>query len=175
MIFLSKANRNKHEYDEFEHTTKRLRKLSFSEAMSKASAITVEELIKNMTEYFNFLIAHQMKEYKVVPVVENVVHTIGKHYEDSFMFTLKSHDGRPFIVVENVNIARATMVFKVITEKYEKALLAVFDYVQSGIVNKRSAVRSSNIDFKNSGVVQCKSIDHDSLHEWKRSMQKWFR
>lgn len=175
LIFLAKANREKHEYDEFEHTTKRLHKLSFSEAMSKASAITVEELIKNKTEYFNFLIAHQMKEYKVVPVVENVVHTIGKHYEDSFMFTLKSHDGQSFIVVENVNIARATMVFKVITGQYEKALRAVFDYVQSDRVNKRSAVRSSDIDFKNSGVVQCKSIDHDSLNDWKRSMLKWFR
>lgn len=172
LIFLAKKNKQR-ETEELEHKDKKLHKLCFAEAMERASSMTVEELIRNKNKYFDFLIAHQMKEYRVVPITENVAHTNSRHDEDSFIFTLKSHDGHPFIIVENINIDRASMVFKTRAERYEEALYAVFEYVQSDRINKRSFVRGGALDFKNSGVVQCKSIDHDD--EWKRRMCQLFK
>lgn len=173
LIFLTKENRLK-DIEEFEHIMTP-RKISFDEAMARAGSKTVEELIKNKTDYFNFLIAHQMREHRVVPVTESLSYFRGKHNEDSFMFTLKSYNGKPFIIVENVNIKRATMIFKASIERYDDALRAVFDYVQSDWYNKRSTVRGGHIDFKNSGVVECKSVDHNSFDEWKHRMLQYFK
>lgn len=173
LVFLAKENRLR-DIDEFEHIDTP-RRFNFNEAMERAESKSPEELIKKKTSYFDFLIAHQMKGYRVVPVTESLSYFRGKHVEDSFMFTLKSHDGQLFIVVENENIKRATMVFKASAEKFYDALRAVFEYVQSDVCNKRSTVRGGRIDFKNTGVTKCKSIDHDGFDEWKRCMTQYFR
>ena len=172
LIFLTKKNRQK-EIEEIEHADKKLHKLCFAKAMERANFMTVEELIRNKNKYFDFLIVHQMKGYKVVPITESVAHTNSRRDEDSFMFTLKSHDGHPFIVVENVNIARASIVFMTKAERYEEALYAIFEYIQSDKINKRSFVREGALDIKDNGVVRYKSIDHND--NWERRMRQYLR
>ena len=71
--------------------------------------------------------------------------------EASFIFTAKSWDGRVFVIIENVNPDRSTLLFKIERDMYMTALHTIFDYIQSDVINKRSAIRDRDINFYNVG------------------------
>ncbi|MBO5016681.1 MAG: hypothetical protein J6C92_12900 [Bacteroidaceae bacterium] len=107
-----------------------------------------------------------MNEYKIVPVSENVSHSWSSYDEASFIFTVKSWDGRLFIIIENVNPDRSTLLFKVESEMYMSALHTIFDYVQSDVINRRSAIHDGDISFYNAGVVAYWTFNHDTYVDW---------
>ena len=141
-------------------------KRSFDAALSKAASMKPEEFKRYKSKFIDFLVEHQMDEYKVVPVSENVSHSRSSYDEASFIFTAKSWDSRIFIIIENVNPDRSTLLFKVERDKYMTALHTIFDYIQSDIINKRSAIRNGDISFDNAGIVAYWAFNHDSYTDW---------
>lgn len=141
-------------------------KRSFQSALSKAASMKPEEFRRYKSKFIDFLVGHQMDEYKVVPVSENISHSRGSYDEASFIFTAKSWDGHLFIIIENVNPDRSTLLFKVRREMYMTALHTIFDYIQSEVINKRSAIRDGEINFGNAGIVTYWTFNHDSYIDW---------
>ena len=142
-------------------------KRSFESALSKAAAMKPEDFKRYKSKFIDFLVEKQMDEYKVVPVSENVSHSRSSYDEASFIFTAKSWDGRIFIIIENVNPDRSTLLFKVERDMYMTALHTIFDYIQSDVINKRSAIRDGDIDFGNIGILAYWTFNHDSYIDWK--------
>ena len=149
-------------------------KRSFESALSKAAAMKPEDFKKYKSKFIDFLVEQQMDEYKVVPVSENVSHSRSSYEEASFIFTAKSWDGRVFIIIENVNPDRSTLLFKVELDMYMTALHAIFDYIQSDVINKRSAIRDGDIDFGNIGILAYWTFNHDSYIDWMYRLKSYF-
>lgn len=141
-------------------------KRSFQSALSKAASMKPEEFRRYKSKFIDFLVGHQMDEYKVVPVSENISHSRGSYDEASFIFTVKSWDDRLFIIIENVNPDRSTLLFKVERDMYMTALHTIFDYIQSDVINKRSAIRDGDISFGNASIVAYWTFNHDSYIDW---------
>lgn len=160
LIYLANEAREADDDVEIRHNARTMYRLDFSKAISKAKDISLEELEKYKSKYINYLIAHQMKEYKVVPVTERISHTSGSHNEDSFIFTAKSLEKHLFIIVENLNTDRATIVFKVRADSYMKALRTIFDYVQSDRINKRYTICCRDVKFIDAGIIDYWRIEH---------------
>ena len=148
-------------------------KRSFESALSKAATMKPEDFKKYKSKFIDFLVEQQMDEYKVVPVSENVSHSRSSYEEASFIFTAKSWDGRVFIIIENVNPDRSTLLFKVELDMYMTALHAIFDYIQSDVINKRSAIRDGEIDFGNIGILAYWTFNHDSYIDWMYRLKSY--
>lgn len=142
--------------------------MSFSQAMSKAKQLSPEEFKKWKSEYIDFLVTQQSKEYKVIPCVERVVHSIGDTTEYAFMFSIECKSGDILIVHENVNPDRSTLLFIVKRANYEKCIRAIYDFLQSAEINKRSSLRERDLDIGQVGIERYRSINHDYLYSWKR-------
>ena len=145
-------------------------KRSFDSALSRAAAMKPEDFKRYKSKFIDFLVEHQMDEFKVVPVSENISHSRSSFEEASFIFTAPSWDGRIFIIIENINPDRSTLLFKVERDMYMTALHTIFDYIQSDVINKRSAIRDGDISFGSAGVVAYWTYNHDSYIDWKHRL-----
>lgn len=158
-------------------TTKRIAPLqmSFRQALSKAQQMTPEEFKKYKSEYIDFLVTQQSKKYKVIPCVERLAHTTGDTTEYAFMFSIECRSGDILIVHENVNPDRSTLLFVVKLDNYDKAIRAIYNFLQSAEINKRSSIRSGDIDKGEVGIERYNSINHDYLNSWQRVIMSYKR
>lgn len=142
--------------------------MSFKQALSKAQQMTPVEFAKYKSEFINFLLMKQSDKYKVIPCLERLAHTDNDIIEEAFMFSLKEKTGRYLIVYENVNADRSTLLFEVEEKDYDLTVQSIYDFLQSAEINKRSNLRSRNIELKEANVRRFKSINHDI--SWKHSI-----
>lgn len=141
--------------------------VSFSQAMSKARQMTPEEFKKYKSNYIDFLVTQQSERFKVIPCVERLAHTDSDTTEYAFIFSIECNSGDILIVHENVNPDRSTLLFVVKNENYDKAIRAIYDFMQSAEVNKRSSLRDRDIKIEQASIERYRSINHDYLSSWK--------
>lgn len=144
--------------------------MSFTQALSKAKLMTPEEFKKYKSKYIDFLVTQQSKKYKVIPCVERLVHSTGETTEYAFMFSIECKLGKNLIVYENVNPDRSTFLFIVKTDGFDKSIREIYDFLQSGEINKRSSLRNRNIDICDTGIESYRSINHDEFYSWKSTI-----
>ncbi len=149
--------------------------MSFKQALSKAQKMTEEEFKKYKSEFIDFLVAQQSKKFKVIPCVERLAHSTGDTTEYAFMFSIECKSGNILIVHENVNPDRSTLLFVVKRENYDKAIRAIYDFLQSAEINKRSSIRSGDIDKGQVGIESYNSINHDNLYSWQKVITNYKR
>ena len=142
--------------------------MSFKQALSKAQQMTPEEFKKYKSEYIDFLVKMQSKDYKVIPCVERLAHSTGDITEYAFIFSLKCGNDNIMIVHENVNPDRSTLIFEVKSATFNNSIRAIYDFLQSAEINKRSNLRLRNIEMEEAGVVRYRSINHDNFYQWNR-------
>ncbi len=147
--------------------------MSFSQALSKANQMTEDEFRKYKSKYIDFLVIKQSKKYKVIPCVERLAHTNSDITEYAFMFSIECSTGRILIVHENVNPDRSSLLFLVKHEHYNKAIRAIYDFLQGAEINKRSNLRSKDLDLDNTQIVSYKSINHDDINSWKHAISTY--
>lgn len=141
--------------------------VSFSQAMSKARQMPPEEFKKYKSNYIDFLVTQQSERFKVIPCVERLAHTDSDTTEYAFIFSIECNSGDILIVHENVNPDRSTLLFVVKNENYERAIRAIYDFMQSAEVNKRSSLRDRDIKIEQASIERYRSINHDYLSSWK--------
>lgn len=143
------------------------RKMLFHQALSMAQQMTLREFEKYKSEYINYLIKLQCDKYKIIPCVEKLAHMAGETAEYAFLFSIKCCNGHIMIVHENVNPDRSTLLFWIKEKEYEKTVRAIYDFLQSAEINKRSSIRERTVLIPNKGVITYKSVNHDDLDSWK--------
>lgn len=147
-------------------------KLTFDSAMSKAASMKPEDFRKYKSQFINYLIFQQHKQFKVVPMSESITHSNITFEEATFIFTVKSWDNNLLLIIENVNPDRSTIIFKVFPDQYKDALQTIFDFMQSNLVNKRSSIRENSLTFSNCGIIKYWSCNHDSFNDWRERMER---
>ena len=127
----------------------------------------LRELKKKKSKFLNFLVSKQEPHRKVVPCKELLSYEKSRSEEDAFIFSIKSHySQRELLVLENVNVARATVAFIISKSHYESALRVAFDFIRSNELNKRQRLHYKRFDFSKSGIIDYVCINHSFLHEW---------
>ena len=144
--------------------------MSFSQAMSKARQMTPEEFKKYKSKYIDYLVVEQSKEYKIVPCAERLAHTTGDTTEFAFLFSIPCGNDKVMIVHENVNPDRSTLLFLVRREEFQKSIRAIYDFLQSPEINKRSSLRSRDLEIDSAMILRYKSINHDNYSSWKQTI-----
>ena len=144
--------------------------MSFSQAMSKAKQMTPEEFKKYKSKYIDYLVAEQSKDYKIVPCAERLAHTTGDTTEFAFLFSIPCGNDKVMIVHENVNPDRSTLLFLVRKEEFQKSIRAIYDFLQSAEINKRSSLRSRDLEIDSAKILRYKSINHDDYSSWKQTI-----
>ena len=149
--------------------------MTFKQALSKAAQMTPEEFEKYKSDYINFLVKMQSEDYKVIPCVERLAHSNSDMTEYAFLFSIKCSSGKILIVHENVNPDRATLLFLVKEENFNKSIREIYDFLQSAEINKRSSLRGKNIEIEDAGILSYRSINHDDLYSWKQTINTYKR
>ena len=144
--------------------------MSFKQALSKAQQMTPEEFKKYKSKYIDYLVAEQSKDYKIVPCAERLAHTTGDTTEFAFLFSIPCGNDKVMIVHENVNPDRSTLLFLVRKEEFQKSIRAIYDFLQSPEINKRSSLRSRDLEIDSAKILRYKSINHDDYSSWKQTI-----
>ncbi len=135
---------------------------SFKKSYDTAALLTPEFFKKYKSHYIDFLVNKQLENYRIVPVVERLEHNNSKTDEEAFIFTLNtSVEEELCIVLENVNPARATIIFCILRKGYKKTLHNIYDFICSTEVNKRSRLHSNFYILDYMGVLRYKCVNHD--------------
>ena len=113
------------------------------------------------TEYLEYLQEKQDVEYKYIPVFESSWET-----PDGFLFTIKCKHGY-LLVWESTSqtINKATYVFEVRPEELKTLQQLLFDYIISGVQNKRKNLRQKAV--KEFMGINYRFINHDDFAIWK--------
>lgn len=122
-------------------------------------------LPRELSTYLNFLYTNHVKEYPLIPIEEGEPNS--KVKERGALFTLIM-DGRPHIVWENFNIARATYVFLCTEEDYEARRQLIFDYIMTGKTGKRSFLRTE--ECASTFGQKPRMIVHNNFESWVRHL-----
>lgn len=147
---------------------------SFEDALAKANDL---ELKKLKSRYINYLSTMQVAGYKVIPCTERVSHksNVTERMEEAFIFTLPSR--RPYklvLAVENLNTARATMLFSFRRMHYDKVLRAIFNYIHGSEDNKRSTLRKWE-SYRPDGIeIEYHAVNHRrdaQQYSWYETMR----
>ena len=147
---------------------------------TKNHELILKRLREKKQNYLNHLIKNQLADYKLVPAVEMIAYesaeSIGE--EDVFIFTIQTNNFHyryldcVNIVYENVNPARASIVFTVEKKYYNQALQSIFNFMNDAKKkNKRSKLRQ--IVSLNSYIKNLNVVNHsDVMHSWAVSIKK---
>lgn len=149
--------------------------MSFKQALSKAQQMTPEDFQKYKSKYIDYLVTLQSRKYKVIPCVERLAHSTGDTTEYAFMFSIECSSGKILIVHENVNPDRSTLLFVVKHDAYDKSIREIYNFLQSAEINKRSSLRSRDLDLDDAQIISYKSINHDDLYSWKQTISTYKR
>ena len=150
--------------------------IKFSFPFEKSIKQDYDKILANLrlrkSSYFDYLSQVQIKGKNPVPCTELLTHTYGiGENEDAFIFSVKSfHCDEVKLVFENVNEARATIVFEVMANMYEKALRCIFDFMRSDEYNKRQRLHYKKFNFQNHGITRYYFINHTTVREWKYNL-----
>lgn len=92
--------------------------------------------------------------------------------EDSFIFAIKMKDDLFAIIFENVLFARASEVFVVRENEYEKCVNLIFNYFTDyELKQKRLAIKRKLIKAEDFNAIKYVSIDHDKFPTWINNIQ----
>ena len=149
--------------------------MSFTQALSRAKQMTPEDFQKYKSNYIDYLVMLQSKEYKVIPCVERLAHSTGDTTEYAFMFSIECNSGKVLIVHENVNPDRSTLLFLVKKESFNQSIREIYNFLQSAEINKRSSLRDKSVEIENAGILSYRSINHEDLYSWKQTISTYKR
>lgn len=147
--------------------------MSFKQAKAKANQMTPEEFQKYKSEFIDFLVKRQTRKYKVIPCVERLSYSRGDSWEYAFLFSINLKSGDIMIVHENINPSRSSLIFVVNKEKYDKAIRAIYDFLQSAEINKRSSLRDHDLTIGNNLIKYYSYLDHDYFFTWSNTIESY--
>lgn len=143
---------------------------SFKKSYDVAATLSPDYFKKYKSQYIDFLVNKQLENYRIVPVIERLEHYDSKTDEEAFMFTLETtNEDKLCIVLENVNPARASIIFYILKRGYKKILHNLFDFICGTEINKRSKLHSNSYKLDSIGIFKYKCINHDL--NWKYNME----
>lgn len=150
------------------------KKRDFDFIVKKLSPFIIRGKLKEYrSRYIDFLCSVQDKNYKIIPAIEYraFVSNMAEMEENSFIFTVKTIR-RLFLVYENINEARSTILFEIDESLYWEASKYVFDFFISEVENKRELLANRDVQFNKEMIIGYSRLKHDNFNDWKFRLEQ---
>lgn len=124
--------------------------------------------------YLSYLATLQISEYKILYLLERVIHESGQVDTDEYgyLFVIKKTSAQMILLYENItDSSRSSIVFYVNPEEYVKAVEIIRKFLACEIKNKRQKLSFGQIQFNNPCIREVKRIKHTDLIDWKYNIQ----
>lgn len=131
---------------------------------------SIENSLLCKSIYIDALIRHQSEKYRIYRGCE----LIGYDQEDCFVFTVQLSNSLIAIVYENINFARATEIFIIKQDSYNRCINALLAYFYSDLKMKRQNLREKTISPDKFFCISYHTINHDSLEVWNKQISTKF-
>jgi len=115
--------------------------LRYIQKLEQNEILELYDQLLSRTEYLKHLASMISPEFKLIPVLE---YANGK-VEDSFLFRIRNKNGNRLLIWENVNLSRATYIFKFPESKHTEILKRIEEFICSkDFEHKRSILSSTS-------------------------------
>ena len=144
--------------------------LRYNHKLEQHELLEIYDCLLSHTEYLKYLANKIDTEFRLIPVLE---YANGK-VEDSFLFRIRNKNGNILLVWENVNVSRATYIFKFTEKKQEEVLKKIEDFIcTTGFEHKRSMLSSDTLLSKKSKLELCflKKYSHENFSDFKSEIE----
>jgi hypothetical protein len=132
--------------------------------------VDLYEEFLSRTDYLKHLAKMLNEEFRLIPVRE---YSNGK-FEDSFLFRFRNRNGNILLVWENVNVSRATYVFKFSQEKHKEVLKNIeFFITNTDFEHKRSVLSGKHLESRKIKKKLCfyQKYSHEDFPKFKSEIE----
>jgi hypothetical protein len=158
------------EHYEIKVTKRKKGVVRHTDKLEKDELIEINEELLSRTEYLKHLAKIIGPEFKLIPVLE---YANGK-VEDSFLFRLRNKNGNILLIWENVNVSRATYIFKFPERKQDQALKNIEDFISTtDFEHKRSILSSKSGNSRKIKLELCfyEKYAHKDISKFKAEVE----
>lgn len=123
--------------------------------------------------YLSYLSSLQSESNRIYRILELVCHANSDSDidESGFLFTINTNHAYSLIVYENISdLSRSTIVFKVYTSQYDRAIEVIRTFFANDMVNKRQKLAYGSIRFNSSSIISYHRLFHTYFSEWKSNL-----
>lgn len=137
-----------------------------------SSTPTAKDVLRDYkSEWFSFLERKQLSNFGIIPILENISNVATSREEPALLFTLGFNNETYTLVYEGTCISRASYIFVIERNSYEKAVTIISSYFSSEKINKRSELQFSRDMFKKTdGFLRVIRVLHDNKENWEYTM-----
>lgn len=129
---------------------------------------------KIKSPYILFLSKKQSEHRFIYYLLESINHNSSEtdYDEHGYLFTLKEWSGESTLIFENVtDESRSSIVFKVRSAHFDKAVEAIRRFLASDIKNKRQKLANGQIRINDSSVISINRIIHNDYYSWQSQVK----
>ena len=130
------------------------------------------------SHFLSYLSTLQVKERTIFSMLETVIHSASENQydEDGYLFTIYQDNDKCVLLYENTSdSSRSSLVFNVITSKYDEAIDVIKRFLSSDIENKRFKLCQKQISFNTPSILRYTRIIHRDYIEWKYAVDRLLR
>lgn len=123
--------------------------------------------------YLSLLSTLQHSDYKIIYLLERVIHEIGLVDTDEYgyLFVLKKIEKKMILLYENItDSSRSSLMFFIKPEFYEEAVDHIKKFLAGNIKNKRQKIAYGQIYFDSALILAVKRIKHTNITDWKYAL-----
>lgn len=133
----------------------------------------IRNLIKD-NQYLKYLCQAQDMSIPIYFVYENYSTQDFQSFEESYIFSLQTHNGMKLYVYENSSIFHSTVIFISDEGKSLNAINQIHTFFNSNEINKRKLIQWNKVDF-NTPIKTYRRIVHSSFPQWKKDLENYLR
>ncbi len=138
--------------------------------LNRIELLEMYDVLLSRTDYLKHLAKIISPEFKIIPVLE---YSNGK-VEDSFLFRLRNKNGNILLIWENVNLSRATYIFKFPESKQEITLKKIKEFIcTTDFELKRSILSSKTGTSRKIKMDLCfyEKYSHENIGKFKSEVE----
>lgn len=120
--------------------------------------------------YLNHLASFQVQSRKIYRILELFTHAQSDSDWDEygFIFTVKSFSTYSLVIFENAtNVSRSSIIFKIQTSLFDRAIEVIRTFFASDTINKRQNLANGSIRFNSPAIVSYHRLNHTNFYDWK--------
>ncbi len=132
---------------------------------------------RNKSPYISFLSKNQSENRLIYYLLESVNHISSEtdHEEHGYLFTIKEFLEESTLIFENVtDESRSSIVFKVRSLYFVKAVEAIRRFLASDIKNKRQKLANCQIRLNDVSIIRIDRIIHNDFDSWQSQVNSLF-
>lgn len=149
-----------------------------SNIVTKLKGMTITQVRKIIEKkdsaYITYLCNRHLEHYCAYYCLEIKINSdLVESDEEGFIFVIKESSSAVNVVYENTLPSRASIIFEIRRNSFNKSIKFIHEYFSSRTVNKRELLANHRVDCKEHGIINYHHNYHTTIGEWTRRMKRY--